>query len=42
MIDPSYYGLIELALFGAIAIGIGIWQLRSLKKLERERDKDRE
>lgn len=42
MIDPKYYGLIELLLFGAIAIGFGIWQLRSLKRLERDRERDKE
>lgn len=38
MIDPKFYGLIELALFGALAVGFGVWQLRGLKKLERQRD----
>jgi hypothetical protein len=32
MIDPRYYGLIELLLFGAIAIGFGVWQLRSVNR----------
>lgn len=42
MIDPKYYGLIELVLFGALAIGFGVWQLRGLKKLEREREREQE
>lgn len=42
MIDPKYYGIIELALFGALAIGFGLWQLRGLKKLEREREAEAE
>lgn len=32
MIDPKYYGLIELVIFGAIALGIGFWQLRSVNR----------
>jgi hypothetical protein len=32
MIDPSYFGLIELLLFGSIAVGIGVWQLYSVNK----------
>ncbi len=32
MIDPAHYGLIELLLFGAIAIGLGVWQLISVNR----------
>lgn len=32
MIDPRYYGLIELLLVGAMALGIGIWQLISVNR----------
>ncbi len=41
MIDPKFYGIIELALFGSLAIGFGVWQLRGLKKLEREREQQK-
>jgi hypothetical protein len=27
MIDPHYYGLVELLLSGAIVLGLGAWQL---------------
>ncbi|MCZ8187416.1 MAG: hypothetical protein O9308_13630 [Beijerinckiaceae bacterium] len=30
--DERYYGLIELLLFGALAIGFGVQQLWSLRK----------
>lgn len=41
MIDPRYYGLVELVIFGAIALGIGFWQLWSVSRdLKRGRDKD--
>lgn len=40
MIDPRYYGLIELLLFGALALGFGAWQLISINRTLREgRDK---
>jgi hypothetical protein len=32
MINQEYYALIELVLFGAIALGIGIWQLWSVNR----------
>jgi len=32
VIDPKYYGLIELLVFGAIALGIGFWQLYSVNR----------
>lgn len=40
--DPKYYGLIEMALTGAVALGFGFWQLWSVsqakkRRLERER-----
>lgn len=38
MIDPDYYGLVELTLVGAAALGFGLWQLRSVN---RELDRDR-
>ncbi len=39
MIDPQYYGLIELVIVGAIALGIGFWQLRSVNRdIARSRD----
>jgi hypothetical protein len=43
MIDPRYYGLIELILVGGIALGIGFWQLRSVdRELKRGKDADDE
>lgn len=40
MIDPRYYGLIELLLVGAMALGIGIWQLVSVnREIGRDRQK---
>jgi hypothetical protein len=40
MIDPRYYGLIELLLFGALALGFGAWQLISINRTLKEgRDK---
>ncbi len=36
----SYYGLIELALSGAIALGFGWWSLRSVNR-EIARDKEK-
>lgn len=43
MIDPRYYGLIELVLVMALVLGFGIWQLRSvnraLEQSRREADK---
>jgi hypothetical protein len=39
MIDPRYYGLIELLIFAAIALGFGFWQLRSVNRdLKRSRE----
>jgi hypothetical protein len=39
MIDPRYYGLIELVIFGALALGVGFWQLRSVdRELKRSRE----
>lgn len=42
MIDPKYYGLIELTVSGAIALTIGIWQYvsvtRSIAADKRDRD----
>lgn len=41
MIDPHYYGLIELIIVGALALGFGGWQLWSVnRELKRGRDKD--
>jgi hypothetical protein len=44
MIDPHYYGLVELVVVGALALGIGAWQLRSvnrdIKRREEEEGKD--
>ncbi|WP_448502888.1 hypothetical protein [Sphingomonas sp.] len=40
MIDPRYYGLIELLLVGAMAMGLGIWQLVSINRsIARDREK---
>jgi hypothetical protein len=40
MIDPRYYGLIELLLVGAMAMGLGIWQLVSVNRsIARDREK---
>lgn len=35
MIDPRYYGLLELVLVMAAVLGFAIWQLRELKQLEK-------
>ncbi len=44
MIEPRYYALIELLIFGAFALGIGFWQLwsvnRDIKRREKEQEKD--
>ena len=32
MIEPRYYGLIELSFSGAVALGIGIWQYLSVSR----------
>jgi len=32
MIDPRYYGLIELVLVMALVLGFGLWQLRSVNR----------
>ncbi len=32
MIDPKYYGLIELTFSGAVALGIGLWQYVSVSR----------
>ena len=41
MIDPKYYGLIELLLVGGIALGFGVWQLWSVnRELRRGKDDD--
>lgn len=37
MIDPQYYGLVEIIVGAVIVLGIGFWQLWGLRKLERER-----
>lgn len=38
MIDPRYYGLVELVLVVGLVFGFGIWQLRSVNRaLERSR-----
>jgi hypothetical protein len=31
MIDPKYYGLIELVLFGVVVLGFAGWQLWSVR-----------
>lgn len=40
MIDPRYFGLIELLLVGGIALGIGVWQLLSVNREIARRKKD--
>jgi hypothetical protein len=40
MIDPAYYGLVELILVGGIAIGLGVWQLWSVNR-DQKRDRDK-
>lgn len=37
MIDPRYYGLVELVLVMALVLGFAFWQLRELKQLEKQR-----
>ncbi len=32
MIDPRWYGLIELLLVGGIALGLGVWQWISVNR----------
>lgn len=31
MIDPAYYGLVELVIFGVVVIGFAGWQLWSVR-----------
>jgi hypothetical protein len=38
MIDPKYYGLIELTLFGAIVLGFAIWQLWTVRDAGKPKD----
>lgn len=40
MIPAEYLGLIEMGLVLALAVGWGWYELRGLKKLRQERDKD--
>jgi hypothetical protein len=46
MIDPSYYGLIELVIFAVVVLGFGFWQLwdvnRASKALNDSERKDSE
>lgn len=38
MIDPKYYGLVELVLVAGLALGFGLWQLGSVNRaLEQSR-----
>ncbi|WP_219894861.1 hypothetical protein [Aquisediminimonas profunda] len=31
MIDPKYYGLVEMAFTGAVVLGLSFWQLWSVR-----------
>lgn len=42
MIDPKYYGLVELVLVAGLALGFGVWQLRSVNKALAESRRDAE
>lgn len=42
MIDPQYYGLVEIVVGAAIVLGIGFWQLWGLRKLEKDRKERRD
>lgn len=37
MIDPNYYGLVEILVGGVIVLGLAFWQLWGLRKLEKDR-----
>lgn len=38
MIDPKYYGLIELTLFGVVVLGFALWQLWSVRDAGKSKD----
>ena len=38
MIDPKYFGLIELGFFVLVVGGFFVWQFRSLAAAKRERE----
>ena len=40
MIDPAYYGLVEIVFTGAVVLGFAFWQLRSVSR-EIARDRER-
>jgi len=42
MIDPKYYGLVEIVAGGVIVLGLAFWQLWGLRKLEKERERKRD
>lgn len=37
--DPKYYGIVEMAFTASVVLGLGIWQLWSVR---REQRRDRE
>ena len=39
MIDPKNYGLVEMAIFGAVALGVAFWQLWSVRDAGKPKDK---
>ncbi len=42
MIDPKYYGLVELLLVAGLALGFGVWQLRSVNRALEQSRRDAE
>lgn len=40
MIDPKYYGLVEMVLTGAVVLGFAFWQLWSLREKPKDKNKD--
>lgn len=38
MIDPKYYGLIEMAVFGIVVLGFAGWQLWSVRDAGKSKD----
>ena len=39
MIDPKNYGLVEMAIFGAVALGVAFWQLWTVRDAGKPKDK---
>lgn len=38
--DPKFYGVVEMVFFGTVVLGLGAWQLVSIRReLKRDREK---